>query len=128
MSDFGDFNTSSDPTADFLARERAVLGEDADLFSSDAPATDSPALPEMTSPSSAFQDTTQAFSPHATTPQNVTSPQADYNAFESDFPKAEELETSQVNKTREKPTAKAKAKAKEDEDEVEGRGEKRNRG
>ncbi|KAL0141036.1 clathrin light chain [Mucor lusitanicus] len=34
MSDFGDFNTpSEDPTADFLARERAALGEDADFFS-----------------------------------------------------------------------------------------------
>lgn len=56
MSDFGDF--SSDPTTDFFARERAVLGQDADFFSTEF----------------------------------VVSPPS----FESNFPKAEHLESSQV--------------------------------
>ncbi|KAI7864951.1 clathrin light chain [Mucor mucedo] len=59
MSDFGDFN--SDPTADFFARERAVLGQDADFFSSNF--------------------------------ETVASPPP---SFESNFPKAEHLESSQA--------------------------------
>lgn len=103
MSDFGDFSTpSDDPTADFLARERAVLGEDADLFASAEDTTIPTDL--MTSPPSANAGLPVAVSPvnsnsiasplTATTP----APAANYSAFEQEFPKAEELETSQVRK------------------------------
>lgn len=101
MSDFGDFNSSNDPTADFLARERAVLGEDADLFASGDATNTSPSLEAdlMTSPTGG--DALPVTSPgvsSAISPQGVTSPGAgEYSAFESEFPKAEELETSQVN-------------------------------
>lgn len=103
MSDFGDFNSSNDPTADFLARERAVLGEDADLFASGDATNTTPSLEAdlMTSPTGG--DATAALpvtSPgvsSAISPQGVTSPGVgEYSAFESEFPKAEELETSQV--------------------------------
>ncbi|KAI7880003.1 hypothetical protein K492DRAFT_147744 [Lichtheimia hyalospora FSU 10163] len=103
MSDFGDFNSSNDPTADFLARERAVLGEDADLFASGDATNTTPSLEAdlMTSPTAG--DATAALpvtSPgisSAISPQGVTSPSTgEYSAFESEFPKAEELETSQA--------------------------------
>ncbi|KAI9493156.1 clathrin light chain [Zychaea mexicana] len=110
MSDFGDFNSSNDPTADFLARERAALGEDADLFSSGDVNTNIAAdgvADLMSSPtppsSSGAAATTSVMSPtqgsSALSPQNVTTPGSgagDYSAFESDFPKAEELESSQA--------------------------------
>lgn len=101
MSDFGDFNSSNDPTADFLARERAVLGEDADLFASGDASNTTPGLEAdlMTSPT--VGDALPATSPgvsSAISPQGVTSPSGgEYSAFESEFPKAEELETSQVS-------------------------------
>ncbi|KXS15169.1 hypothetical protein M427DRAFT_331530 [Gonapodya prolifera JEL478] len=37
MADFGDFEGSSDPTADFLAREKELLGDDAALFQDAGP-------------------------------------------------------------------------------------------
>ncbi|KAI8089511.1 clathrin light chain [Halteromyces radiatus] len=103
MSDFGDFNTSSDPTSDFLARERAALGADADLFNMDAPitttnTTDFPAITADTSsfqPSSSF-DNSLALTSSSNDALAVTSTSNDYSAFDSDFPKAEELETSQA--------------------------------
>lgn len=101
MSDFGDFNSSSDPTADFLARERAVLGDDADLFSSgDVGATASSAAPVadlMSSPPSAT--TPAPFSPSQQEPQPAAAAAAvgDYSAFEQEYPKAEELETSHAS-------------------------------
>lgn len=109
MSDFGDFNSSmEDPTADFLARERVALGDDADLFANDSPSLSSPAPQQVPLPSvtPTEQLENRAFSPSS---QNAFSPQAahgfgsispapagDYSAFESEFPAAEELETSQV--------------------------------
>ncbi|KAG2221921.1 hypothetical protein INT45_013257 [Circinella minor] len=110
MSDFGDFNSSNDPTADFLARERAALGEDADLFSSGDVST--PIAADMTSPthdlmmsppsdvptshSPALGSTTLSPTPGTPGAMNTTTTTTDYSAFESDFPKAEELETSQA--------------------------------
>lgn len=96
MSDFGDFNTpSEDPTSDFLARERAALGEDADFFTS---AADSPALPSMSpsifedSTSTPLEGHTSAMSFHSNPGAMVVS-----SSFEQDYPKAEELETSKVS-------------------------------
>lgn len=93
MSDFGDFNTpSEDPTADFLARERAALGEDADLFNTEP--IQSPAVTNLMTPS------TLPMSPSVFTEPTPTmsTPPVDnaYSSFEAEFPKAEELETSQV--------------------------------
>ncbi|KAG0171406.1 hypothetical protein DFQ28_011087 [Apophysomyces sp. BC1034] len=87
MSDFGDFNSSSDPTADFLARERAALGEDADLFTADNISSVTSPVADVYSPASSALVPSQ--------PQEVV-PASDYSAFEADFPKAEELETSQA--------------------------------
>lgn len=99
MSDFGDFSSSSDPTADFLARERAVLGDDADLFSSgDVAPTGSPApvADLMTSPSSAAAAVPTAPAPFSPAQQELQ-PAGDYSAFEQEYPKAEELETSHAS-------------------------------
>ncbi|KAK4520077.1 Ribosome-releasing factor 2, mitochondrial [Mucor velutinosus] len=113
MSDFGDFNTpSEDPTADFLARERAALGEDADLFSTNDNDLVSPTH-DLTSPIPAA--TSNPMSPallddfpavdngraSALSFQSQTSNKPDQdltgaNTFEQDYPKAEELETSQA--------------------------------
>ncbi|KAL0073930.1 clathrin light chain [Phycomyces blakesleeanus] len=101
MSDFGDFNSSNDPTADFLARERAALGEDADLFSTSEMPSSSP-MPDFPSPSALMSPGQHSFtSPHEFVSNNdFLSPSAqsatDYSAFETEFPKAEELETSQA--------------------------------
>ncbi|ORX59781.1 hypothetical protein DM01DRAFT_1381300 [Hesseltinella vesiculosa] len=81
MSDFGDFNSSSDPTADFLARERAALGEDADLFSFDN--TDVNATP-TSFPAIQSDEPVQALT-------TLAEP-----GFDAAFPKAEELESSQA--------------------------------
>ncbi|KAG1472050.1 hypothetical protein G6F56_001772 [Rhizopus delemar] len=91
MSDFGDFNTpSEDPTADFLARERAALGEDADFFSNEP--IQSPAVNDLLSPS------TLPMSPSIfdEVPQPSQTTESEYPSFEADFPKAEELESSQA--------------------------------
>lgn len=114
MSDFGDFNTpSEDPTTDFLARERAALGEDADLFStnnndlvsptndltSPIPATSNPMSPALLDDFPAIDDGHAS----ALSFQSPTSNKPDQDlmgggntSFETDYPKAEELETSQV--------------------------------
>ncbi|GAN10268.1 clathrin light chain [Mucor ambiguus] len=114
MSDFGDFNTpSEDPTADFLARERAALGEDADLFSTNDNDLVSPTH-DLTSPipaassnpmSPALLDNFPAVDDgraSALSFQSQTSNKPDQDlmganaSFEQDYPKAEELETSQA--------------------------------
>jgi hypothetical protein len=82
MSDFGDFE---DPTSDFLARERAVLGGDADLFSTN----DSFSSPIMDTPDLSVQSQYNA-SPLVSTPAN------DYSVFESSYPQADNLESSKV--------------------------------
>jgi hypothetical protein len=109
MSDFGDFNSSmEDPTADFLAREKAALGDDADLFATDVPSFSSPAPNQVPLPSvtPTEQLESRAFSPSSQNPLSPPiagfgsispTPAADYSAFESEFPAAEELETSEVS-------------------------------
>lgn len=97
MSDFGDFSSSSnDPTADFLARERAVLGGDADIFTT---------LDDTTSPTS-FTATPDLGRSSALSQYGVMSPSSavstpanDYSVFESSYPQAENLETSKVMDT-----------------------------
>ncbi|GAA5816354.1 hypothetical protein MFLAVUS_009882 [Mucor flavus] len=89
MSDFGDFNTpSEDPTSDFLARERAALGEDADFFTSDSPALAamSPSIFEETN---IMDGHTSSMSFHSNPGAMVVS-----SSFDEEYPKAEELETS----------------------------------
>ncbi|CAO3665868.1 unnamed protein product [Umbelopsis ramanniana] len=94
MSDFGDFNSSmEDPTANFLAREKAALGDDANLFNNDIPSFSSPTPNQVPLPSvtPTEQLESRAFSPSS---QHVLSPPAqgfgsisptpagDYSAFE----------------------------------------------
>ncbi|CAG8484308.1 10893_t:CDS:2 [Ambispora leptoticha] len=88
-------NLSSDPTADFLAREQATLGEDAALFNaplsnnSSTVATELegfPEIPTVASISSATLPVTTSFT--ATTP--------DYSAFHSEFPPVE-LATTNIS-------------------------------
>ncbi|GAA5805781.1 clathrin light chain [Helicostylum pulchrum] len=89
MSDFGDFNTpSEDPTSDFLARERAALGEDADFFTSDSPALAamSPSIFEETN---TLEGHTSSMSIHSNPGAMVVS-----SSFDEEYPKPEELETS----------------------------------
>jgi hypothetical protein len=108
MSDFGDFSSSNDPTADFLARERAVLGGDADIFTT---LDNNTAIPSYTSPTISVSGTGDLLdggnSSNYTTTSNITSPQysnslvttqqqSDYSVFESSYPKAENLESSHV--------------------------------
>ncbi|KAI7874794.1 clathrin light chain [Mucor mucedo] len=98
MSDFGDFNTpSEDPTSDFLARERAALGQDADFFTSNDMA--SPALPM--SPSLFDEPSAANSSPslmdfQSSSPMKPNEGALVTTSFEADYPKAEELETSQA--------------------------------
>lgn len=116
MSDFGDFSSSNDPTADFLARERAVLGGDADIFTTlDNSSTP---IPSFTSPSASISGletpdllsatenytTSSSFSPQyanslvTTTTTFNQQGAADYSSvFESNYPKAENLESSHVS-------------------------------
>jgi hypothetical protein len=74
-----DYNAASeapiDPTADFLARERAALGEDASLFSGDgsSPSNELERFPEI--------------SPNGGAPTNGT----EYAAFSKDFPPVESV-------------------------------------
>lgn len=90
MSDFGDFNSSSeDPTADFLARERAVLGGDADIFTTLDNTTGS--ISTQQTPD-LYDDILSPSSALVSTPQQPS----DYSAFENNFPKTENLESSQV--------------------------------
>ncbi|KAI7898808.1 clathrin light chain, partial [Cokeromyces recurvatus] len=111
MSDFGDFNTpSEDPTADFLARERAALGDDADLFASND--NNDLISNDLTSPVSASVNSfTTPLSPnnfndghisalshhsHSSATKPVEQDLMGTSSFESQYPKAEELETSQA--------------------------------
>jgi hypothetical protein len=87
-------NLESDPTADFLAREQAILGVDAALFSNSTNHT-------ITSTSNneleGFPDITPSannvLSPPVSNTSNVNS---DYSAFHSEFPPVE-IESTQVN-------------------------------
>ena len=88
-------NLDSDPTTDFLAREQAVLGVDAALFSNSTNHTIASAtnnefegFPDITSTS-----TNNVLSPPVSNTSNVNS---DYSAFHSEFPPVE-IENTQVN-------------------------------
>ncbi|RIA78955.1 clathrin light chain [Glomus cerebriforme] len=112
MSDFNsefppleDFSTpnknaslESDPTADFLAREQAILGADADLFANSNHTITSTTSNEL----EGFPDITSITSPSA---NNVLSPPvsnisnnsvSDYSAFHSEFPSVE-IENTQAS-------------------------------
>lgn len=107
MSDFGDFNTpSEDPTADFLARERAALGDDADFFSTNDNDLISPShdftspIPAMDSPAINNDGRDSALSKKSNTDVQLVPQEQDLfgeSSFEANYPKAEELETSQVS-------------------------------
>lgn len=93
-----DFDSSNDPTSDFLARERAALGGDADIFTtldnnSPIPSYSSPSI--SGTPDFGFNTTqSQYMSPNTV----AISPQNDYtSSFESNFPKTENLESSRVS-------------------------------
>lgn len=106
MSDYIGSPNTEDPTTDFLARERAALGEDADFFTNDADlnVSPSPIPPALTSPS--FLDSPDLPSPSAMmTPTMATTGTDDLiqesnqvSQFESSYPAADQLESSQVRK------------------------------
>ncbi|CAG8665576.1 12708_t:CDS:2 [Funneliformis mosseae] len=90
-------NLESDPTADFLAREQAVLGEDAALFSNTTNHTiisttnnELEGFPDITSTS-----TSNALNPPVSNSSNVNSV-SDYDAFHSEFPPVEIESSTQV--------------------------------
>ncbi|KAI8997324.1 clathrin light chain [Pilobolus umbonatus] len=97
MSDFGDFSSSNDPTADFLARERAVLGGDVDFFTSGNDLSsmnydtlqDYPSLFSQTSDVSSHNN-------YGVQSINSTTAPSEYPSFEADYPKAEHLESSKA--------------------------------
>jgi hypothetical protein len=102
MSDFGDFNSSEDPTADFLARERAVLGGDADIFTTldNNDFTSGPISTQQTP--DLYNDLMSPSSALVSTPPQPS----DYSAFENSYPKAENLESSQVQENKDNILAK----------------------
>jgi len=84
MADFGDFSTNDfnagdfeveDPTADFLARERAILGEDADFI-----ATGTPKPPEA--PNGSAQDDLFGFE-EVTVAQQIPLPTSTSNRYQT---------------------------------------------
>lgn len=120
---FPDFDepAPTDPTADFLARERAALGGDAELFGSAPSGTgedkdfehsasafpdldgaggesggfgsnDAPPAPAATSGGFGFDDDEPLSSSNAAPPQVSVSGEGDVGAFERDYPALEEPE------------------------------------
>ncbi|CAO3614770.1 unnamed protein product [Cunninghamella echinulata] len=82
--------------ADFLARERAALGAEADLFSMDAPeitsSTDFPDITATNDTSLQVSSSDQlALTPSSQDALALTSSNNDFSSFNTDFPKAEEL-------------------------------------
>ncbi|KAI8983744.1 clathrin light chain [Pilobolus umbonatus] len=97
MSDFGDFTTPDDPTADFLARERAALGDEADLFSNDisSPVNNTiPGLNSLPNTPSIFDVQSPAMNNHE--PVAHQSTPARSSSFDQQFPKTEDLESSKA--------------------------------
>jgi len=96
MSDFGAFTSTSDtdPTADFLARERAALGDDAELFG--AISTESSAFPDVNALSARPTSASSSFMDMSVTSRLSPPPAADYSVFDKEFPAAEDLEQSEV--------------------------------
>ncbi|CAG8576960.1 3178_t:CDS:2 [Ambispora gerdemannii] len=88
-------NLSSDPTADFLAREQALLGEDAAIFAAAPTSTNSSTV--VTELEGFPEISTVATISPATLPvtTSFTSPTPDYSAFHNEFPPVE-LATSSI--------------------------------
>ncbi|ORZ15080.1 clathrin light chain [Absidia repens] len=108
MSDYIGSPNNEDPTTDFLARERAALGDDADFFTDDADLSPSP-LPQTTATMTpTFIDSPDLPSPSAMLTPNITQEidsigtdqliQQSNNAssFESNYPDTDALESSQA--------------------------------
>ncbi|CAI2172923.1 163_t:CDS:2 [Funneliformis geosporum] len=90
-------NFESDPTANFLAREQAVLGDDAALFSNTTNHTitsttsnELEGFPDITSTSAS-----DALNPPVSNSSNVNSI-SDYSAFHSEFPPVEIENNTQI--------------------------------
>ncbi|KAG0269104.1 hypothetical protein BGZ95_002198 [Linnemannia exigua] len=105
-TDFG----SDDPTADFLAREQAILGGDADFLaglSSGSAPTSSSANNNANTISSDFESSFPSFEDHdagATLNSTgsipaVTVENDEFGAFHSDFPEIETTESAPVSQT-----------------------------
>ncbi|CAG8617799.1 1213_t:CDS:2 [Acaulospora colombiana] len=75
---FSNANPESDPTADFLAREQAVLGNDAAFFSTSSDPIEISSFPDISS-------TTDLFVPPTST-KSSNNDLPDYSAFHSEFP------------------------------------------
>ncbi|KAG9286322.1 hypothetical protein G9A89_014309 [Geosiphon pyriformis] len=91
-------NLDSDPTADFLAREQAILGDDASLFAnptppsiSGNPITELEGFPEIDALSGSFTPESTS----APLPPPIVTSQPDYSAFHNDFLPIESLTGSQ---------------------------------
>jgi len=105
-TDFG----SDDPTADFLAREQAILGGDADFLAglSSGSAVTSPADFESNFPSFADHDAGLSSAPQSSShvvPSIATMAadnDDDFGAFHSDFPAIETTESAPVSQVRRK--------------------------
>ena len=84
-------NLDSDPTADLLAREQAILGVDAALFSN---STNNTVTSTTSNELEAFPDITlsSALDPSV----NNVNTASDYSAFHSEFPPVE-IESTQVS-------------------------------
>ncbi|KAI8090020.1 Sodium/hydrogen exchanger family-domain-containing protein [Halteromyces radiatus] len=101
MSDYIGSPNTEDPTADFLARERAALGEDADFFTDDHVAI-TPLPPGISSPSflesPALPSPTGILSPSSATlnTEDLIQQSNQVSQFETSYPNPDELESSQA--------------------------------
>ncbi|CAO3593325.1 unnamed protein product [Absidia cylindrospora] len=106
MSDYIGSPNNEDPTTDFLARERAALGDDADFFTDNADLSPLPQTTATMTPT--FMDSPDLPSPSAMLTPNTTQEidsigtdqliQQSNNAssFESNYPDTDTLESSQA--------------------------------
>lgn len=111
-TDFG----SDDPTADFLAREQAILGGDADFLSGLSGSAPTSANANNTTISSDFESSFPSFEDHdagltsgtGATPAipSVSVENDEFGAFHSDFPEieTESAPVSQVRQRKERMT------------------------
>ena len=82
-------NLESDPTADFLAREQALLGADAAIFSNSNHTITSSTSNELEGfPDITISPANNVLSPPVSTISNANSV-SDYSAFHSEFPPVE---------------------------------------
>ncbi|KAI8342615.1 clathrin light chain [Chlamydoabsidia padenii] len=94
MSDYIGSPNTTDPTTDFLARERAALGDDADFFTDHANLTPSPSFmgtPDLPSPSAILTPTLTN-----TGTDDLIQQSNQVSQFESSYPSADQLESSQA--------------------------------